>query len=159
MKHGQYPSAESGAVCDPIVVKRWRGSPPRPRQVQHEHQDLGDRLVELLRNLVAKLDIGERAGEHLVLLDWDVVRLRDLDDLGAGRALALGDDAGRALTLVVLERDGDLGLVGGLDLDAHSARSRKWPALGGITAGGAPSCTTRSPGDSSARLSAWLRSE
>ena len=76
----------------------------RARQPQHENQDLGDRLVELRRDLIAELDLGQRAGQHLVLLDRDVVGFGDLDDLVADRALALGDDARRA-GAVVMQRD------------------------------------------------------
>src|SRR5690242_12938690 len=59
---------------------------------QHEHQDFGHRLVKIRRDLLTQLDLGQRAGQNLVLLDWDVVSLGDLDDLGADRALALGND-------------------------------------------------------------------
>ena len=76
-------------------------------QPQHEDQDFGDGLVQLGRDLVAELDIGERAGQHLVLLDRNVVGLCDLDNLGADRALALGDDA-RGAFAVVVQRDREL---------------------------------------------------
>src|SRR5246127_2529753 len=95
------------------MVKAWRErreekSARYPRQTEHEHQDLGDGLVELDGDLVAELDIGERARQHLVLLDRNVVRLGDLDDLGADRALALGCNARRALA-VILQRDREPG--------------------------------------------------
>ena len=51
--------------------------------------------------------MGQRARQHLVLLDRDVVGLGELDDLGADRALALGDDA-RRTGLVVMQRDREL---------------------------------------------------
>src|SRR5262249_53247988 len=95
-----------------------------------------------------ELDLGKRAGEHLVLLDRDVVGFCDLDDFCADRALALGDDARRAVA-VVMQRDGKL-----VDVRAHSARSRKWPAVVTCGCGGVPSRTTMSPGLSSARASA-----
>src|ERR1700755_1554047 len=79
----------------------------RPRQAQHEHQDFGDRLVQLNGNLVTEFDIGEGAREYLVLLERKVVRLGDLDDLGADRALALGDDA-RGAGAVIMQRDREL---------------------------------------------------
>ena len=79
----------------------------------------------------------------------------DLDDLRADGALALGDDARRA-GLVIMQRDRKLAF----GIDAHSARSRKWPArAAGAACGGAPSRITISPGCSSARLSAWLSSD
>src|SRR6516165_7682104 len=142
--------------ADGIMVKAWRRkarSTRGPRQAEHEHQHLGDRLVELGRDLVAELDIGERAGQHLVLLDRDVVLFGDLDDFCADRTLALGDDARRAGAVIMQrDRERDFGVR------AHSARSRKWPAFAGAGCGGAPSRITMSPGDSSALLSAWLSS-
>src|ERR1700758_746882 len=122
-------------------------------QPQHEDQDLGDGLVELGRDFIAELDIGERAGEHFVLLDRNAVLFGDLDDPGADRALALGNDA-RRTGAVIMQRDGKLAL----GLGAHSARSRKCPALAGAVCGGAPSRITMSPGVSSAWLNAWLSS-
>src|SRR5215207_653702 len=99
--------------------------------------------------------MGQGARQHLVLLDRDVMFPGELDDLRADDALALGDDPGGA-GLVVVQRDRKL--VPGLD--AHSARSRKWPArAAGAACGGAPSRITISPGCSSARLSAWLSCE
>src|SRR5581483_7784961 len=71
----------------------------------------------------------------------------------ADRALALGDDARRP-GAVVMQRDRERHFC----VRAHSARSRKWPALAGAGCGGAPSRITMSPGDSSALLSAWLSS-
>src|SRR5579871_4985673 len=118
-------------------------------QFQHEHEHFGDGLIELSRDLVAELDIGERAGQHLVLLDRDIMLFGDLDDLCADRPLALGDDARRA-GAIVMQCDGKL--VPGVG--THSARSRKWPAFAGVICGGAPSRMTMSPGDSSASLSA-----
>ncbi len=78
-----------------------------PGQPQHEDQYFRDRLVELGRNLVAEFDIGEGAGQHLVLFDRDVVGLGDLDDLRAQAAPALGDDPRRAGP-VVMQRDREL---------------------------------------------------
>src|SRR5882757_4022701 len=121
------------------------------RQPQHEHQHFGDRLVEFGRDLVANFDMRQGAGQNLVLLDRDIVGPGDLDDFGADRALALGDDPGRA-GLVVMQRDRQP--VFGVE--AHSARSRKCPALAAGGCGGAPSRTTISPGLSSAWVSAWL---
>src|SRR5690349_11726816 len=118
-------------------------------QAQHEDQHLRDRLVELGRNLVAELDIRERAGEDLILLYRNIVLFGDLDDLRADRALALGDDARRA-GAVVMQRDSERNL----GFRAHSARSRKCPAFAGVGCGGAPSRITMSPGESSALLSA-----
>ena len=77
-------------------------------------------VSEGLEGFLAELDIGERGGQPLVLLDRDVARARDLDNLLADRAPALGDDARRAF-LVVMQRDRELAVVGGL---AHVARSR-----------------------------------
>src|ERR1700752_3401179 len=122
------------------------------RQPQHEDQHFGDGLVELGRNLVAKLDLGERAGQDLVLLDRDVMGFCDLDDLRADRALALGDHARRA-GAVVMQRYRKL-----VDIGAHSARSRKWPPGVPFGCGGVPSRTTMSPGFNSARARAWLSS-
>src|SRR5258708_9978262 len=79
--------------------------------------------------------------------------LGDFDDLGADRALALGDDPRRAGP-VVMQGDGELVAL----FRAHSARSRKCPALAGAGCGGLPSRITISPGESSAWLSAWLSS-
>src|SRR5437764_1069966 len=120
-----------------------------PRQPQHEHQHFGHGFIELGWNLVADFDLGERAGEDFVLLDRNIVGSRDLDDLGAERAAALGDDARRA-GLVIVKRNRKLAP----GLDAHSARSRKWPARGGAGCDGAPSRITISPGCSSALASA-----
>ena len=75
-----------------------------PRQPQHEDQHFGHRLVEFRRNFVADLDMGQGAGQHLVLLDRDVMFPGELDDLGADDALALGDDPRRA-GLVIVQRD------------------------------------------------------
>src|SRR5258708_35324977 len=120
-------------------------------QFQDKNQDFGDRLVKFGRNFIAELDIGERAGQHFVLFDWDIMSLGDFDDLLADGALALGDDARRA-RLVIVQRDCKLVSC----LHAHSARSRKCPARAGAPCGGAPSRITMSPGRSSALLSAWL---
>src|ERR1035438_7775580 len=130
-----------------------RHSARRLRQPQHEDQDFGDRLVKLLRDFVADLDIGKRAGQHFVFLDRDVVGFGKLDDLLADRPLALGDDPWRPLA-VVMQRDRELAL----GFPAHVARSRKWPARAGLTCGGVPSRITMSPGRSSARLRAALPS-
>ena len=65
-----------------------------PRHPKHENQHFGDRLVELRRDLVADLDLGQRPRQHLVLLDRDVMGLGEFDDLGADLALALGGDRG-----------------------------------------------------------------
>src|SRR5450756_1315680 len=97
----------TGSVAVSKGGRRYRfvipgtGSANSARQPQHEDQDLRHRLVELGRNLVAEFDIGERAGQHLVLLDRDVMGLGDLDDFGADRALALGDDPRRAALFVM----------------------------------------------------------
>src|SRR5262249_46384032 len=87
------------------------------------------------------------------LLDRNVVGPGDLDDLLADGALALGDHARRSGT-VVMQRDSKL--VPGLN--AHSARSRKWPALAGWGCGGAPWRITMSPGESPDLLNACLSS-
>src|SRR5882724_4049893 len=149
-------SAQTRCVCregKPLRTFPDHALANSPRQAQHEHQDFGDRLVKFGRDFVAEFDIGQRAGQHLVFLDRDVMGLGDLDDLGADRALALGDDARRAGP-VVMQRDGELVF----QLRAHSARSRKCPALAGAGCGGAPSRITISPGSSSALISAWLSS-
>src|SRR5437868_810698 len=121
-------------------------SPPQsahaPRQPQHEDQHFGDRLVELWRNFVADLDMGQGARQHLVLLDRNVVFPGEFDDPGADDALALGDDPRRA-GFVIVQRDRKLAP----GLDAHSERSRKWPArAAGSACVGAPSRITISPG-------------
>src|SRR3954465_16031239 len=67
-----------------------------PRQPQHEDQHFGDRLVEVGRNFVADLAMGQGPRQHLVLLDRDVMFPGEFDDPGADDALALGDDARRA---------------------------------------------------------------
>src|SRR5271169_1957876 len=120
-------------------------------QPQHEDQDFRDRLVKFSWNFIAELDIGERARQHLVLFDRDVVGLGYLDDLVAEASPALGDNARRAGP-VVMQRDRELIFF----LHAHSARSRKWPACAETGCTGAPSRTTISPGFRSARLKAWL---
>src|SRR6266404_1051904 len=108
------------------------------RQPQHEDQHFGDRLVEVRRNFVADFDMGQGAGQHLVLLDRDVVFPGEFDDPGADDTLALGDDA-RGACFVIVQRDRKL--VFGID--AHSARSRKWPArAAGSACVGAPSRIT-----------------
>ena len=111
------------------------------RQPQHEYQHFGDRFIKLRRNFVADLDIGQRARQHLVLLDRDVMGLGELDDLRADGALALGGDPWRT-GLVIVQRDRELAL----GIHAHSARSRKCPARAGAACGGAPSRITISPG-------------
>src|SRR6185437_5725135 len=121
------------------------------RQPQHEDQNLGHRLVEFGRNFVTELDIGQRAGQHLVLLYRDAMLFRDLDDLLADGTLALGDHRWRT-GAIVMQRDRELVL----GRTAHSARSRKCPALAETSCNGAPSRTTISPGCNSARDSAWL---
>src|SRR5258708_22019660 len=130
-----------------------------PRQPQQEDQDFRHGLVEFCRNFIAELDIRQCAGQHLVLLDRDAMLFGDLDDLLADRALALGDHPRRAGP-VVMQRDREL-FFGNLAFGwfAHSARSRKWPALAETSCNGAPSRITISPGVSSARASAWLRCE
>src|SRR5262245_31457593 len=146
-----------------IVI--WRPQmPPHPLsrvsgEMQHEDQHFGDRRVELGRNLVAKLDMRQRTGEHFVFLDRNTVCLGDLDDLFAERSPALGDDARRTGTIIV-QRDRKLilGLLG-LGLSAHDARSRKCPARAATGGVGAPSRTMMSPGCNSARASAWLSCE
>src|ERR1700753_1963005 len=123
-----------------------------PRQPQHENQHFRHRLVELGRNLVAEFDVRQRAGQHFVLLNRDVVSLGDLDDLLTDGSPALGDNPRRAGSIAV-QRDRELAF----GRPAHSARSRKCPARAAVAgAGGAPSRTTISPGCNSARLSAWL---
>src|SRR5689334_24107896 len=104
-------------------------------ELEHKNQNLGDSLVELGGNLVADLDLRQRAGEDLVLLDRDVVGFCDLDDLLADRAAALGDDLRRARA-VVMQGDGKLVVFA----RAHDARSRKRPALPAGD-GGAPPLT------------------
>src|SRR4051812_37685792 len=103
--------------------------------------------------------MGQGASQHLVLLDRDVMLPGEFDDLGADDALALGDDL-RGAGLVVVQRDRKLVPDVAFGLDAHSARSRKWPArAAGSACVGAPSRITISPGCSSARLSAWVSSD
>src|SRR6185437_3568475 len=98
--------------------------------------------------------MGQGAGQHLVLLDRNVMFPGGFDDLRADDALTLRHDK-RGAGLVVVQRD----RKPVFGLDAHSARSRKWPArAAGAACGGAPSRITISPGCNSARLSAWLRS-
>src|SRR5260370_28685479 len=121
-----------------------------PRRPKQEYQHSGDGLIKLGRDFIADLNIEQRPRQNLVLVDRDVVGLGDFDDLGADRALALGDDPRRA-GFVVVQRDRKLAPC----VDAHSARSRKWPARAGAASGGVPSRITISPGRSSARLSAW----
>src|SRR6266404_4246803 len=128
-----------------------RALPDSARQPQHKNQHFRHRLIELSRDFIADLDIGQRARQNLVLLDRDVVGFSEFDDLGADDALALGGDARRA-GLVVMQRDREL--VFGIH--AHSARSRKCPARAGCACGGTPARIVISPGRSSARLSAWL---
>ena len=94
----------AGLVLSTVSPDELRISPDPSRQPQHENQHFGDGLVKLGRNLVADLDMGQGARQHLVFLDRNVVGLGDFDDLGADDALALGDDPGRA-GLVVMQRD------------------------------------------------------
>src|SRR5260370_2177390 len=122
-----------------------------PRRPKQEYQHSGDGLIKLGRDFIADLNIEQRPRQNLVLLDRDVVGLGDLDDLGADRALALGDDPRRAGP-VVMQFDGELVPC----LHAHSARSRKCPALAGTGCGGTPSRIKISPCLSSALPSAWL---
>src|SRR5262252_3048607 len=89
------------------------------RHPHDEDQHLGDRLVELNRDFVADLDLRQRAGERLVLLDRHAVLARRLDDLAPDLALALGDDARRA-GLLVMQRDRE----GVFRRRVHDARSR-----------------------------------
>src|SRR5882757_9630035 len=124
------------------------------RQPKHENQDFGNRLIQVRGDLIAELDIGQSARQHLVLLDRDVMLFGEFDDLGADDALALGCDPRRPC-FVVVQRDRELVP----DIDAHSARSRKCPARAGVACGGLPSRITMSPGCSSARLSCWLSCE
>src|ERR1700722_5831585 len=124
------------------------------RQSQHENQHFRHRLVELRGNLIAEFDVGERARQHFVFFDRDIMGLRGLDDLRADAALALGDHPWRARS-VVMQRDRELAPAVG----AHSARSRKCPAGAEADCTGAPSRTTISPGFNSARLKAWLSCE
>src|ERR1700742_3680427 len=127
-----------------------------PGERQHEDQHFGDRLVELRRDLLAKLDMRQRTGKHFVFLDRNAIGLGDFDDLLAERSPALGDDARRTGTIIVQrDRKLSLGLLA-LGLSAHDARSRKCPARAGTGGVGAPSRTMMSPGCSSARASAWL---
>src|SRR5947209_14808748 len=92
-------------------------------QSEDKDQYFSYRLVKLCGNLVSDLDVGQRAGQHLVFLDRDVVGLGDLNNLGADAALALGGDPRRPCS-VVMQRDRKLLSA----LPAHSARSRKCPA-------------------------------
>src|SRR3954452_4353196 len=121
------------------------------REPEHEHEYFRDGLVELGWNLVAEFDLGKRAREHLVLLDRDIVSLGDFDNFRANGSLALCDNAGRAL-FVIVQRDRELVSY----LHAHKARSTKCPARAGDCAGGTPSRMTISPGSNSALPSAWL---
>src|SRR4030088_3273847 len=111
------------------------------RQPQDKHQHFRHRLVKLRGNFIAEFDVGERPGQHFVLLDRDVMGLGDLDDLLADAAPALGDNPWRT-RLVVVQRDRKLVP----HLRAHSARSRKCPARAGTGCGGVPSRITISPG-------------
>ena len=90
---------DRGDDADDIVVKQWQwemGLANSPRQPQHEHEHLGHRLVKLGRDFIAELDMGERAGQHFVFLDRDVMGFREFDDLLADASPALGDDPRRA---------------------------------------------------------------
>src|SRR5580698_6304351 len=133
------------------IIRSLSALPNSPRQPEDKNQDLRHRLVKLGRNLVAEFDVGERAGQYLVFLDRDVVGLGNLDDPGADRAFALGDDPRRA-GAVVMQRDRELVL----GWATHSARSRKCPAGAEAVCAGAPSRITISLAPSSALLSAWL---
>ena len=61
----------------------WTPLPDAPRQPQHENQHFCHRFVQFRRNFIAEFDVGERAGQHLILLDRNVMGFGDLDDLGA----------------------------------------------------------------------------
>src|SRR5712692_660086 len=124
-----------------MTIGKVAGLANSSRQPQHENQHLRHRLVKLLRNFIAYFDVRKRPGQHLVLLDRDVMGPGDLDDLRTDGAPALGDDPWRA-GLVVMQRDREMAL----GFHAHSARSRKCPAGAGCDWGGAPSRITMSPG-------------
>src|SRR3954447_8102446 len=121
------------------------------RHPQHEYQHFGDGFVKLGRDFVAELDMGERAGEHLILLDRNAVGLGELDDLLAHHTSALGDHARRA-GMVVMQSDRQRVFC----VRAHSARSRKCPAGAETDCIGAPWRIAMSPGCNSARISASL---
>ncbi len=78
-----------------------------PADPQHEGQHFGDGFIELDRDFVVEFDLRQRAGQNLVFLDRHAMLARHLDDLVADRAAALGDDARRALA-VVMQRDGEI---------------------------------------------------
>src|ERR1700723_2102463 len=124
------------------------------RQPENEDKDFGDRLVELGRDFLAELDIGQRPRQHLVVLDRNVVGFCDLDNLRAVAAFALGDDA-RCAGAIVMQGNRELALF----VHAHDARSRKWPAAATAGCDGAPSRITISPGFNSARLKASVNCE
>src|SRR5579863_3286673 len=119
------------------------------RQAEHENQHLRHRLVQFGRNFIAELDMGERTGENLVLLDRNVMSARQLDDLLTDASPALGNDPRRARP-VVMQRYRELVLC----FHAHNTRSRKCPARADAACVGAPARITMSPGRNSARLSA-----
>ena len=88
----------------------WRGYLPLsqspPARPQDEHQHLGDRAIERLRDIVAELDLRQRLGERRVLLDRHAMLARERQDRLAAVAAALGDHARhRHGRLVVLQRD------------------------------------------------------
>src|SRR6267142_3853019 len=142
--------APGGPACpSSLLSRRDRGVQPAAGDADQEGQDLGDRLVELERDLVADLDLGERGRERGILLDRHAVRPGGLDDLLADRAGALGDHP-RPSRLLIMERDGERFLRRG-----HEARSRKRPeAAASRGRGGAPWRTSTSPGSISAARSA-----
>src|SRR5262249_28535686 len=128
--------APGGRFCrSSLLSRRGGGVQPAAGHAQQEGEHLGDRLVELDRDLVAELDLRQRDGEACILLDRHAVRPGGLDDLLADRPGSLGDDARRARLLVV-KRDGE-----GFLRRAHEARSRKRPDVAAAASrgrGGAP---------------------
>src|SRR5258705_10521568 len=102
-----------------------------PRSTLFPYTTLFRSLVEVRRNFVADLDMGQGAGQRLGLLDRDVMFAGEFDDLRTDNALALGDHP-RRTGFVIVQRDRKLAL----GVEAPSARSGNSPARPGPACGG-----------------------